>query len=298
MKKTVLIGVSLTLASLGLSGCTEVSQPTDEGPSFGLAKGTTKVTVCHVGKSITIGAPSVAAHLAHGDRQGPCAPACVAPPSGLVSWWPGDGNAEDVVDGNNGILRGDATFVPGMVGQAFSFDGDGDFVEVPDAPNLNPSSQISIDLWMKPDLNNPMNGCCQGLVQAEFYFIAIGAGSVPGTGGVLMAVHEQFSGDAFALSPGEWHHVAGVFDGTSVNLHVNGQLVAEAPASGLIAPSTPGHFLGIGTQVGGIPGPTPPPPNAGHFNGLIDEVELFNRALSTAEIKAIFDAGSAGKCKP
>jgi hypothetical protein len=218
----------------------------------------------------------------------------------LVSWWPGDGNAEDIADGNNGILRGDATFAPGMVGQAFSFDGDGDFVEVPDAPNLNPSDQVSIDLWMKPDLNNPMDGCCQGVVQAEFYFIAIAPGAGPATG-VIMAVKEQFSSDlsggGFALTPGEWHHVAGVFDGASVSMHVNGQLVAEAPASGPIPPMNPGRFLGIGTQVGGIPGPVPPPPNAGHFNGLIDEVELFNRALTTAEIKAIFDAGSAGNCK-
>jgi hypothetical protein len=55
---------------------------------------------------------------------------CVAPPSGLVGWWPGNGNTDDIVGGNHGALAGDATFGPGMVGQAFSLDGDGDYVDL------------------------------------------------------------------------------------------------------------------------------------------------------------------------
>ena len=53
------------------------------------------------------------------------ADATIDPPAGMVSWWPGDGNADDIVDGNPGTLSGDATFAPGKVGQAFRFDGDG-----------------------------------------------------------------------------------------------------------------------------------------------------------------------------
>jgi hypothetical protein len=49
--------------------------------------------------------------------------ACVPPPSGLISWWPGDGNATDIVGGANGILQGGATTAPGLVGQAFSLNG-------------------------------------------------------------------------------------------------------------------------------------------------------------------------------
>ena len=48
---------------------------------------------------------------------------CVPPPSSLVSWWPGDGHAEDIGDSNDGSLQGGATFAPGVVGQAFTFDG-------------------------------------------------------------------------------------------------------------------------------------------------------------------------------
>lgn len=54
----------------------------------------------------------------------------VQPLSGLVSWWPGDGNFQDIVDANPGTPQGDATFAPGKVGQGFSFDGDDDSVLV------------------------------------------------------------------------------------------------------------------------------------------------------------------------
>src|SRR6266850_4329614 len=77
-------------------------------------------------------------------------PACVTAPTGMISWWPGEGNADDIQDGNNGTLVGGATFAPGMVGQAFSLDGVNDWVEAPDADNLDLSSQITIDAWIKP----------------------------------------------------------------------------------------------------------------------------------------------------
>src|SRR5262249_51337935 len=56
------------------------------------------------------------------------APACVTPPSGMVAWWPGDGNTNDIKSNNNGALQNGATFAAGKVGQAFSFDGVDDFV--------------------------------------------------------------------------------------------------------------------------------------------------------------------------
>jgi hypothetical protein len=49
--------------------------------------------------------------------------ACLLPPAGLVSWWPGEGNAEDQMGANPGVVMNGVTFVPGMVGLAFSFDG-------------------------------------------------------------------------------------------------------------------------------------------------------------------------------
>ena len=55
---------------------------------------------------------------------------CVSPPSNLVSWWPGDGNAGDIVSGNNGALKNGVTFGTGIIGQAFSLNGVNQFVLV------------------------------------------------------------------------------------------------------------------------------------------------------------------------
>ena len=79
---------------------------------------------------------------------------CVAPPSGLVSWWPGDGNANDIRGGNNGTLQGGVTFAAGKVEQAFSFDGVDDFISIPVAANLGMTSAYTFDAWVKFDETN------------------------------------------------------------------------------------------------------------------------------------------------
>ena len=67
-------------------------------------------------------------------------------PAGMVSWWPGDGHTNDIMDGNDGTLSGDAIYAPGMVGQAFSFDASlNEAVIVPSSPSLNMTEAITID---------------------------------------------------------------------------------------------------------------------------------------------------------
>src|SRR3989304_6013682 len=75
---------------------------------------------------------------------------CVAPPSDLVSWWPGDGNANDIIDANQGTLQNGATFAVGKVGQAFSFDGVDDVVSIPGSSVFDfGTNPFSIDFWLK-----------------------------------------------------------------------------------------------------------------------------------------------------
>ena len=82
---------------------------------------------------------------------------CVQPPPGLVAWWPGDGNANDIVGSHNGTLQNGATFAPGLVGQAFSFDGVDDFIQVLDSDLWAfGTKDFTIDMWVnfasiKPD---------------------------------------------------------------------------------------------------------------------------------------------------
>ena len=71
---------------------------------------------------------------------------CVAAPVDLVSWWPGDGNATDIAGDNNGILTNGATFAAGKVGQAFSFDGVDDYVELGTPASLMPTNgEFTVD---------------------------------------------------------------------------------------------------------------------------------------------------------
>ena len=67
---------------------------------------------------------------------------CVPAPVGLVGWWPAEGNPSDAVAGNDGVMLGDTTFVSGIVGQGFKFDGVGDGVQIPDAAAMKPAATI------------------------------------------------------------------------------------------------------------------------------------------------------------
>src|SRR5882724_8959757 len=76
------------------------------------------------------------------------AQSCTPPASGLVSWWPGNGNTLDVASTNNGTLTGNTTFGVGEVGQAFTFDGSGDGVLVGNPASLQ-LQNFTIETWIK-----------------------------------------------------------------------------------------------------------------------------------------------------
>ena len=73
---------------------------------------------------------------------------CVALPSSVIAWWPGDGVALDVAGPNHGILQNGAAYAPGLAGQVFSFDGVNDYVSVPDSDSWAfGTNDFTIELW-------------------------------------------------------------------------------------------------------------------------------------------------------
>jgi hypothetical protein len=76
---------------------------------------------------------------------------CVEPPAGLVSWWPGDGNTDDVFAGNDGTILGGMGFADGMVGEAFNLDGVDDGVEVPNTGGVFDVTRFSVAAWVFPN---------------------------------------------------------------------------------------------------------------------------------------------------
>ena len=101
-------------------------------------------------------------------------------PPGVISWWRGEGNANDAIGSNHGALMNGASFAPGLVGTAFQFDGINDVVSIPDAPSLrlNLLSPRTIEAWaFRTSSASPVHlvghrvGCGGGI---EFYQMAIG----------------------------------------------------------------------------------------------------------------------------
>jgi hypothetical protein len=224
-----------------------------------------------------------------GPSLGTISAACIPPASGLVSWWPGDGTAADIQDGNNGAVQSGATYAPGLVGQAFSFNGSGQYIQVPDAANLEfgTNSPITICLWAYRTNNNSImhivgkrTGCSAG----NTFNYQMALDNSAGFGLEFGAANPNQVSTHVDLPLNTWWHLAGTFDGTTFRFYTNGVLAASA--IGMLGPinSAP---LRIGTSG-----------DCASFAGQLDEVQLYNRALSVSEIQAIYAAGSAGVCKP
>lgn len=220
---------------------------------------------------------------------------CVRPPAGLVSWWPGDGNADDIQGGNDGVLMNGAGFAPGMVGQAFRLDGVDDHVLIGNPESLK-LQDFTLGAWVKPDrlsVSFPPGDIAILQYGRGGYGILLctvsGQSSCnPVRNGSISLTKVDFSNVSVSNFPDtDWHHVAVTKSGSAVVMYLDG--VAS------LAPSyDPGFFfssslaIGIRTDV--------PSARGSAFRGLIDEVEVYDRALGAPEIQAVFNAGTAGKC--
>jgi Concanavalin A-like lectin/glucanases superfamily len=216
---------------------------------------------------------------------------------GLVALWSGEGNGDDSTGHNNAVLT-DVAFAGGRLGQAFSFGGGGGVthpcVQVPFAPNLiNPS--YSVDAWIKPlaPVNDPAGaavifeepwGAPQLVIRTGFsgvkvaFFFATSRSS---------PLYEVVSTSEIPL--GQFSHIAGTWDGTTLRLYINGILNNQNTPGVSPVPS------GCPFYIGGMYNPVEAN-NSCHyvgqfFNGLIDEIALYNRALSASEIQADYQAG-------
>jgi hypothetical protein len=218
-------------------------------------------------------------------------PSCTPPPSGMVSWWPGDGNATDIQGANHGTLQNGATFAPGLVGQAFDFDGVNDFVQVPNAA-LNNLPAGTIDMWIFPTApggSSDFFGRTWFAKQHDNINSYAVFAFASQTSRVLFHLSNQAPNvvGTTPLTLNTWHHVAATWDGSFIRLYVDSVEDGKVASSASL-PSDLGSVTSIGAWTGH---------GNRFFEGRIDEVETFNRALSALEIDAIFHAGSAGKCK-
>jgi len=199
------------------------------------------------------------------------------------------------VDSNGGTLYGGATFTNGVVGQAFRFNGSSGHVRVTDRTNLHFTTGMTAEAWVNPaHIGTEQSIAVKwdavfGLNQRSFSF-SIGADGRAYFGVSPSAGSSVDARTTNTITAGQWTHLAGTYDGTAVRIYVNGTLHTQVAYNQGIFPGT--ADLGIGGTVGGAsPGQLVSP-----FDGRIDELSLYNRGLSGAEIQAIYLAQSAGKC--
>ena len=208
---------------------------------------------------------------------------CVSPPTGVVSWWRAENNPLDLVGTNLGTLRNGAVYAGGEVGQAFGFDGvSSDFVAPAGGLPVG-NSDRTLELWVKAD----------AVVTTETFFAGYGNfGSanavfeVYGFGGQIAFSQWGTSVSGGTLRVGQWQHIAATSQGGFVTLYVDGQRVASGSQS-INTPSGSQFYLG---RAPGTYGDTR------KLQGEVDEVTVYNRALTSNEVAAVYLAGNAGKC--
>jgi hypothetical protein len=178
-------------------------------------------------------------------------------------------------NGHTGAISGAAWSTQGRFGNALSFDGVNDWVTVNSSSLLNLTTAMTVEAWVFPTTaTGKRNVLIKEGTNRDIYNL------YARSGGNLSEIYafiggQNRSAESSPLPANVWTHIAGVYDGTALRLYVNGvQVAVNNLASGLIDTSNGPLRIG-GNSIWGE-----------FFLGWIDEVRIYNRALSAAEIQA------------
>ncbi len=209
---------------------------------------------------------------------------CVAQPTGLANWYRAEGDFIDTRGAVNATPQNGTTFTSGKVGQAFNFNGVEPGGNQVLTPTINLGSQFSVELWVRPTSSTQrfQHLVSNGYTSTNFGALYFDGGSSTGT------FTYWHGGSQKVISPvsiqlNTWYHVAVTYDGSLTRLYVNGVLVDTSTAH----TETFDNPVMFGYAAVG---------SDHYFTGQLDEVSLYNGALTAAQIQSIVDADSAGKC--
>lgn len=226
----------------------------------------------------------------------PTGPVCVDAPAGLVGWWRAEDDGLDATGSNHGTLINGLGFGSGKIGRALTFRSANQNLLVPASASLDlaAASGMTIEAWINPDdaVNEaPVAEWGDGSGFGAHLWVNVTFGGVGGPGALYASARfgdsSYFASPPGIVMPNVWQHVAFSYDKASgiARLYHNGIEVASKN----IGPNPPqtAFNLNVGHRVGGA-----------SFRGLLDEMALYNRALSPNEIQGIYLAGGTGKCEP
>ncbi len=227
--------------------------------------------------------------------------ALAASVKGLVGYWPFHEGVGTITkdfsgDENTGALINEPAWHDGKFGYSLSFNGSDQYVEIPHADSLNAVKELTVSAW----IHNRMVADSR-LLEPEFHIIA-SKGWAPDAGGSWTLAWDKKSNDLsfcirkasnkgyqcvfadYHVVENDWHHITGVFYNGKLTLYVDGSLAAKPIALGETSINSNREDLRIGA--------VSPEPNKflQSWDGLIDEVQIYNRALTETEIRALFQA--------
>ncbi|NOS68555.1 MAG: hypothetical protein HOP33_01315, partial [Verrucomicrobia bacterium] len=214
---------------------------------------------------------------------------CAPTPSGLVSWWRGESNANDTISTNHGTLQNGATFAAGKSGLAFNLDGIDDYVQVGNKPELVMSNAMTIEAWIYPtgSGNGPEGNGTIVCKEGEYVIERVPDGTIRWA--IAAGPVWTFTATPLVAPLNAWTHVALVYSNGVTKIYGNGSLVQSTSGSSVLTDIYPtlNDFQIGGRQAASV-----------NFKGLIDEVSVYQSALTDGDIAGIYSAGSAGKCLP
>ncbi len=201
---------------------------------------------------------------------------------GLVSFWTLDeadidgDTVKDIVGENDGTISGNPKIVPGKINEALEFDGASTFVDCGGDESLNLTDALTLEVWIKlaskgeggPNAGPICKAQAGGSWNWQLRYNAPGSfmgfqfNAVPG-GSTWISVQEN-------LTPGEWYHIIGTFDGNDIICYLNGE-EKDRGSIAAINGSADHFFIG---QDGWV----------NVFDGVVDEVRVYNRALTPDEV--------------
>lgn len=211
------------------------------------------------------------------------------PSNGLVGWWPFNGNANDESgNGNNGTVNG-ATLTTdrfGVAAEAYNFDGVDDYIDIGNNNNLN-SNIISISVWYNAlDYGSAAQGYQGNLVSKREQSGWGGAYQLALASNPINLVYAPYTiggqnGNVYSTEQaiGQWVHVVYVHDLVSARIYINGILSGTTIVSGGLTPNTLPVWFGSRPNAG---------VNSCFLNGQLDDIGIWNRALTEAEIATLF----------
>ena len=223
---------------------------------------------------------------------------------GLMAYYPFTGNANDSSGNSNNPSFNNATLTTdrfGNANSAYSFNGNGSYIQIPASLSLDTATAVSLSIWVKP--NGFYSGTCganyilsKGLESQTNYNVVFSDAYYGNVNGINFCSvpadtsHEAFFGmdctsnDVPTVHTGHWYHVVYTNDGSISKLYVNDSLISASSAK--ITFNTNDIYLGRYFSIVSTPY---------WFNGVLDDIRIYNRALDSSEVTALYTAPNPDK---